>query len=160
MGENKDNAIIDYKTFFELLDTRTPIVLDLKETVSMKADNTIDTIVSTRQRVTGFEKCPICQKMLKSCCEGEVYWLEKCNDFYHVSCLTKHINKKIESTEFPITCANENCKEPIELKKLEKLLPQNQFSRLQFMQNKWSRRSLTNIVICPNTHCAFYFEKT
>ena len=27
------------------------------------------------------------------------------------------------------------------------------------MDHKYSRRSLTNIAICPNTNCNFYFER-
>jgi len=84
------------KTFVQIIDINEPD----------KVDNTIDTIVSVRSRMTGFEKCPICQKMMKQAKDGEVYWLEKCNEFYHVECIREYIDEKIQKTEFPITCAN------------------------------------------------------
>lgn len=77
-GEKKDKPIIDIKAFLEIIETKEP---------NMKVDNTIDTIVSYRHRMSGFEKCPICQKMMKSSKDGEIYWLEKCNDFYHITCI-------------------------------------------------------------------------
>lgn len=67
--------------------------------------------------------------MLKSCNEGEVFWLDTCNDFYHVTCLKNYVNEKIESTQFPITCANENCGQNIEVKKIENILTAKEYKR-------------------------------
>ena len=109
--------------------------------------------------MSGFEKCPICHKMMKGCKEGEVFWLDDCNDFYHFTCIQEYVNDKIKSTQFPINCANENCKVEIQVRKLEKLLPAKQYKHILFIEKKWCRKSLTNITRCPNPDCSNYFER-
>jgi len=115
--------------------------------------------MSPRLRLSGFEKCPICSKMLKSSAEGEVFWLDACNDFYHVTCIKEYIMEKANATQFPITCANEKCGANIEVRKVEKLLSRHEFTRIKKLYMKWDRKSLSNIVNCPNPNCSFFFEK-
>ena len=92
------------------------------ETNSSKEENTQETLISPRQRMNGLEKCSVCSKMLRDSKEGEVFWLDTCNDYYHVECLRNYIKERLNATEFIISCAKEGCTGTIELKKLQKIM--------------------------------------
>lgn len=88
-GDRKSKPSIDLKAFTEILET--------KEVASIKAE-TADTESTPGRRFSGFEKCVICQKMIKSSRNADVFWIEECNHYYHITCISQYINDKITAT--------------------------------------------------------------
>jgi len=73
---------IDKQTFTKIIESKDDQNIELEKTAST---------ISPRAKMSGFEKCVICLKMLKSCKEGEVFWTEVCDCFYHITCLREYV---------------------------------------------------------------------